>query len=139
MTHKPDNFPHFRFRLKVGDRPVAGFMDITGASPGGGQLEPDVGSVSLSLESTHHESLSMKWGLIYEQDFEDWSSAVDEPGIPSRDIQVDRLDETGSTVESFGLFACRPIGIVAVPRANPGVSMVAVEVLVLTCKEWHRV
>lgn len=139
---RKDPFVAFRFELKMGDLPVAGFSDCTGL-----QLETEVQDYSEGGLNTHlrkfptrtkQTNLVLKRGIV-DREMWNWYWDLVQGVVKRRSISVVVYDPSGSEVvmewQFREAFPCKWLG----PELSATQNNVAVETLELCCEELERV
>jgi phage tail-like protein len=126
-------YVNFRFRLKMGDRYVAGLTKVSGMSGTGQPPSAIVLSRGVTYDDEFLQWANKTW---------DYTNAHDaDPAMPSKDVRrdlaIDGYDDAGARVFSYAVHDCWPSAFVANPELDGTGNAVVIESLTLQNSGWE--
>jgi phage tail-like protein len=143
-----DPYKTFMFRVRMGDRYVAGLSRMSplrrsttpvvhrdGADPSRERKSPGV---------TRYEPVTLERGVTHDPDFEQWANLIHALGNPislknfRRDLILELYNEAGQLVIAYKLLRCWVSDYTAVPQLDAANAAVAIETIQIQLEGWER-
>ncbi len=142
-----DPYKNYRFRLRWGDKYVAGVTRVSALRRStevvrhseGGQS----GASRKSPGKTEYDAITLERGISCDRDFEEWANAVARPTPGDatdfrRDLVIELFDELGRLALRYKLFRCWVSEYQALPDLDASGSAVAIEQIKIENEGWVR-
>ncbi|NAZ75144.1 phage tail protein [Kineococcus sp. T13] len=147
-----DPYKNFKFRVKWGERYVAGVSKVTLLKRTTEVVKHRAGGdPSTSYKSpgrTEYDAVTLERGVTHDQDFEQWANKVWNYGsMPGgevsladfrKDVILELLNEAGQVVLSYTLYRCWVSEYQALPDLDANANAVAIAKLKLENEGWER-
>jgi phage tail-like protein len=151
-TQRFDPYKNFKFRVKIGERYVAGVSKV-GALKRTTEVvkHREGGDPSSSRKSpgrTEYEAITLERGVTHDLEFEQWANKVWNYGEAlgaevslkdfRKDITIEVYNESGQLAIAYNIFRCWVSEYQAVPELDANGNGVAIQTLKLENEGWER-
>lgn len=150
-AHRFDPYKNFKFRVKFGDRVVAGISKVTAlkksTEPVSHREGGDPSTSRVSPSAWKFEPITLERGVTHDTEFEDWINMIHntvegDAAISMknfrRDITIELLNEQGTVAKRYTVFRCWVSSYTALPDLDAKGNAIAIETIVLQNEGWER-
>lgn len=149
-ANRHDPYKNFKFRVKIGNKIVAGVSKVSALKWTNEAVEHreggDPSTVYKAPSNTKFEPITLERGVSHDEEFEKWAARTwkfDSGGLTSlldykRNITIESLNLQNTVVKRYFVYNCWVSEYQALPELDAAGNAVAIEMMVLQNEGWER-